>query len=184
MEAVCENHSGSHRQSSQLHLELDLSTMCIKFFSFYLDNQNVSNDGQLLATEDLNPREQQIFFRSTGEHARYVKFHHMHIPISLNKQNQSGSRQSNKKVKAYAKNVYQESMTHYHEDNQNADTKRLEGHAKLITDQNIFVTNESSKSIRYFEKDLQSLTSVLPTSKSRISKKTNWLDFWLNVHCI
>jgi hypothetical protein len=86
-------------------------------------------------------------------------------------------------VKAFAKNLYQESMMHYHKNNQYADTKRLEGYAKLITDQNIFVANEAVNSIRYFQRDLQSLTSSLPTSKSRISKR-NKFDVWFNGHCI
>jgi hypothetical protein len=45
-----------------------------------------------------------------------------------------------------------------------------ERNAKLITDQNIFVTIESVKPIRYFQEDLQSLISTLPTLASRISK--------------
>jgi hypothetical protein len=57
---------------------------------------------------------------------------------------------------------------HYHEDNQYADTKKAEGYAKLITDQNLFVNQVSEKSIHYFQEDLKSLTMALPTSKSRI----------------
>ena len=71
------------------------------------------------------------------------------------------------------------SKMHYHEDNQYADSKKAEGYAKLISDQNIFVTNESAKSIRYFEKDLKSLTSALPRSASRISKRQLGLMFGL-----
>jgi hypothetical protein len=41
------------------------------------------------------------------------------------------------------------------------------------------VRNESAKWIRYFKKDLQSLPSALPTSKSRISKRQNGLMFGL-----
>jgi hypothetical protein len=33
------------------------------------------------------------------------------------------------------------------------------------------VTNKSAKSIRYFQKEIQSLTSALPTSKTRMSKR-------------
>ena len=56
---------------------------------------------------------------------------------------------------------------------------RLEGYARLITEQNIFLTNESAKPIRYFQEDLQSLTSALPTSASRISKRQIGLMFGL-----
>jgi cytolysin (calcineurin-like family phosphatase) len=78
---------------------------------------------QLLTTEDLNPREHQIFFRRMGEYSTDVKYHHVHIPISLDKINQVADR-AIQKVKAFAKNVLQESMMHYHQDNQYADTKR------------------------------------------------------------
>jgi N-acetyl-beta-hexosaminidase len=118
--------------------------------------------------EHLNPKEHQIFFRRIGEYATEVNFHHVHIPIPLNKINQVADK-AIEKVKAYAKNVYDESMMHYHPDNQYADTKKSEWYALLITDQNIFVTNESAKSIMYFQDDLKSLTSARPTSKTRIS---------------
>ncbi len=68
-------------------------------------------------------------------------------------------------------------MIHYHKDNQYADTKRSEKFAELISDQNIFVTNESVNSIRFSQEDLQSLTSALPTSASRISKRQISLMF-------
>ena len=67
-----------------------------------------------------------------------VNFHHVHIPINLNKIFQVADKAISK-IKAYASNVYQESMMHYHKDNQYADSKRAEGYAKLISDQNIFV---------------------------------------------
>jgi hypothetical protein len=72
---------------------------------------------QLLTKEDLNPQEHQIFGRRKGEYATDVKFHHMHILIFLDKINQVADK-AIEKVKAYAKNVYRESMMHYHEDNQ------------------------------------------------------------------
>jgi hypothetical protein len=81
------------------------------------------------------------------------------------------------KIRTYAENVYQESMMHYHEDNQCADTRKGEGYAKLITDQNLFVVQESDKSIQYFQEDLKSLTRALPTSASIISK--NQIDLLL-----
>jgi hypothetical protein len=56
------------------------------------------------------------------------------------------------KTEVYAWTVYQESMMHYHKDNQYADAKSSEEYANSITDQNIFVANESVKSIRYFKK--------------------------------
>jgi hypothetical protein len=92
---------------------------------------------KLLTTEDLNPQEHQIFFRQMGEYAKDVKIHHVHIPIYLDKINQVAVK-AIEKVKAYAKNVYEESMMHYHEDNQYANKKKSQGYAKLITDQNIF----------------------------------------------
>jgi hypothetical protein len=46
-----------------------------------------SINGQLLTTEDLHPKEHQIFFRRMGENATGVNFHHEHIPISLDKVN-------------------------------------------------------------------------------------------------
>ena len=61
-------------------------------------------------------------------------------------------------------------MMGYHKDNQYADTKRSEGYAKSITNQNIFETNESAKSLKYFQKDQQSLTSAISISKSRFQK--------------
>jgi hypothetical protein len=70
-------------------------------------------------------------------------------------------------------------MMHYHEGNQYADTISSDRCTKLITDQNIFVTNGSAKSIRYFQKDLHPLTTIIPTSKSRISKRHIRLMFGL-----
>jgi hypothetical protein len=52
-----------------------------------------------------------------------------------------------KKIRKNAENVYQESMMHYHKDNQYADTRKAEGYTKLITDQNLFVVQESQNSI-------------------------------------
>jgi hypothetical protein len=40
-------------------------------------------------------------------------------------------------------------MMHYHENNQNADSKKAENDAKLITGQNLFVIKESEKSIKF-----------------------------------
>ncbi len=111
----------------------------------------ISINVQLLTTEDLNPREHQIFFRRMGEYATVVKFHHVNIPISINNINQVADK-AIEKVKAYAKNVYQESMMHFHQDNQYADTNRSEEYAKLITDQNIFVTNELANQSDIFNK--------------------------------
>jgi hypothetical protein len=62
-------------------------------------------------------------------------------------------------------------MMHYHEDNQYADQKKAEGNARLITDQNLFVINDSEKSNKYFHKNLQSLTQAIPISSTRISKR-------------
>jgi hypothetical protein len=75
------------------------------------------------------------------------------------------------KIRSYAVNVYQESMMHYHEDNQYADTRKAEGYSKLIRDKNLFVIQESDKSVQYFQEDLKSLTRALPTSASKISKR-------------
>jgi hypothetical protein len=74
-------------------------------------------NGQLLTTKDLNPKEHQIFFRRMWEYATDVKFHHLHIPISVNKINHLADR-AIEKVKAYDKNAYQESKMHYHQDNE------------------------------------------------------------------
>jgi hypothetical protein len=56
-----------------------------------------------------------------GELATDIKFHHVHIPISLDMINFVGEK-AIEKLKAYAKNVYQESMMHSHENNQYTDT--------------------------------------------------------------
>ena len=102
----------------------------------------VKIDGQLLTTEELDPKEHQIIFRRIGDYATDVVFHHIHIPIPLDKINEVSDKAISK-IKAYAENVYQESMMHYHDDNQYADSKKAEGYAKLITEQNLFVVNES-----------------------------------------
>jgi hypothetical protein len=60
---------------------------------------------------------------------------------------------------------------HDYEDNQYANDKKAEGYARLISDQNKFITNESAASTRYFQEDLKSFTRALPTSASRISNK-------------
>ena len=104
-----------------------------------------------MTTEELNPEEHQILFRKRGEYAVDVNFHHVHIPIHLN-------------------NIFlvaDKAIT------------IAEGYAKLISDQNIFESNKSANSIRYFEKDLKSLTSALPRSSSRISKRQLGLMFGL-----
>jgi hypothetical protein len=82
-----------------------------------------------------------------------------------------------KKIRAYANNVYQESMICYHEDNQYTDTKKAEGYTRLITDEKLFVINESKKSIKYFQEDSQSLAQALPTSSTRISNRQISLIF-------
>jgi hypothetical protein len=51
-------------------------------------------------------------------------------------------------------------MMHYHEDNQYADTKKAEGYAKLITDQNLSVIQELEKTTKYLQEDLKSLTKA------------------------
>jgi hypothetical protein len=61
-------------------------------------------------------------------------------------------------------------MMHYHQDNQYANTKRTEGYAKSITDQNIFVTNESAKSIRYFQEDLNPWPVHFPRQKQEFQE--------------
>jgi hypothetical protein len=106
------------------------------------------------------------------EYATDVKFHHVHIPLFLGKINQVADK-AIEKVQTYVKNVFEESMMHYHKDNQYADNKKSQRYARLITDHNIFETNESIKLIKYFQEDLQSLTKTLPTSNSRIS---HWLN--------
>ena len=98
----------------------------------------------------LDPKEHQIIFRRIGDYATDVVFHHIHVPIPLNQINKV-SDQAVSKIKTYAENVYQESMMHYHEDNQYADSRKGEEYAKLISDQNSFVIQESEKSIQYFK---------------------------------
>jgi hypothetical protein len=75
--------------------------------------------------------------------------------------------------------VYQESLMHYHEDSQYANDKKAKGSARLIVDQNKFITNESSVSIKYFQEDLNSIVKTLPASASRISKRQIELVFGL-----
>jgi 3-hydroxy-3-methylglutaryl CoA synthase len=89
------------------------------------------------------------------EYTTDIKFHHVHITISLDKSNQVANR-SSEKVKAYAKNFDQESMIHYHKDNQYADNKRSVGYAKLITDQNIFVTMNQQNPLSIFKRIFKS----------------------------
>jgi hypothetical protein len=60
-------------------------------------------------TEDLNPKEHQILSLRMGEYPIDLKLHHVHIPISLDKINRVADL-AIEQVKAYAKNVYQESM--------------------------------------------------------------------------
>jgi cytolysin (calcineurin-like family phosphatase) len=91
----------------------------------------ISLNGQLLTIEHLNPQEHQIFFRQMGEYAKDVKFHHVHIPIYLDRINQVADK-AIEKAKAYAKNVNKESKMHYHEDNQYADNKKSQGYARLL----------------------------------------------------
>jgi hypothetical protein len=79
-----------------------------------------SINDQLLTTEDLNPKEHQIFFRRMGEYAN-EEFFCVHISISLDKINQVADR-AIEKVRADVKNVIKESMMHYQQDNQYADT--------------------------------------------------------------
>jgi hypothetical protein len=111
-----------------------------QFFVIHFDYEmgnhkpSTSINEHLLTMEELNPKEHQIFFCRMGEYVTDGKFHHFHIPISLNNINQVADTVI-EKVKAYAKNVYQESLMHYHHDNQYADKKKSEGYAKLITDQ-------------------------------------------------
>jgi hypothetical protein len=42
------------------------------------------------------------------------------------------------KIKAYANNAYHESMTHYHDNNQYADLKKVEDYLRLIRDKTCF----------------------------------------------
>jgi hypothetical protein len=105
-----------------------------------------------------------------GDYVTDVKFHHIHIPVPLDVINDVANT-AMAKIKIYAENVYQESMMHYHEDNQYADTRKALSYAKLITDQSLFVVQESEKSIQYFQEDLKSITRALPTSASKISKR-------------
>jgi hypothetical protein len=130
----------------------------------------VKINGQLLTTEELNPKEHQIIFRRMGDYATDVTFHHVHIPVSLDMINNVVDT-AMVKIRSYAENVYQESLMHYHEDNQYADTRKAECYAKHITDQNLFVFQESERSMQYFQNDLRSLTKALPTSASKISKR-------------
>jgi hypothetical protein len=125
---------------------------------------------QLLTTEELNARDHQIIFRRMGDYATDVTFHHVHIPVPLDMINNVANT-AMAKIRSYAKFLYHESMMHYHEDNQYAGTRKAEGCAKLITDQNLFVIQESEKSIKYFQEDLKSLTRALPISASKISKQ-------------
>ena len=89
--------SGNQSQNSyqpkiltQLHPEPD-QDMWTKFALFFrlistvrTSPVPISIDGQLLTTEELNPRKHQILFRKRGDYAMDV-FHHVHIPINLNK---------------------------------------------------------------------------------------------------
>jgi hypothetical protein len=63
-------------------------------------------------------------------------------------------------------------------------TKRLARYAKLITDYNIFVTNESSKSIKIFPKGSQILDQCTAHVKNKNFKKTKGLNVWHDGYCI
>jgi hypothetical protein len=77
----------------------------------------------LLTTEELKLREHQIIYRRMGDYAKDVTFPHIHIPISLIKINVVANTAMTK-IRSYGENIYQESITHYHQDNQCADSKR------------------------------------------------------------
>jgi hypothetical protein len=47
------------------------------------------------------------------------------------------------KIKIFAENMFKDSMIHYHEDNQDTKTKKADGNARLIIDQNLFIIRES-----------------------------------------
>jgi hypothetical protein len=62
--------------------------MLINFFSistFQLRLVPISKGGQLLSTQELDPREHQIMFGRMGEYATDVIFQHEHLSNSLNK---------------------------------------------------------------------------------------------------
>ncbi len=79
---------------------------------------------------------------SIENYATGVTFHHIHILVPLDTINDVANT-AMAKIRSYDKNVYHESMMDYHEDNQYADTRKAEGYAKLITDQNLYVIQES-----------------------------------------
>jgi hypothetical protein len=48
----------------------------------------MSINGHLMTTEDLNPKSTRFSSDEWGEYAMDAKFHHVHIPIFLDKINQ------------------------------------------------------------------------------------------------
>ena len=88
---------------NQLHPEPDQNNMWTKFVLFFLLISTVMTSpvpiligGQLLTTEELDPKEHQILFRRRGKYAVDVNFHHVHIPINLNKFSKWRTRPSQK----------------------------------------------------------------------------------------
>jgi hypothetical protein len=124
----------------------------------------------------LSCRGHPYMFRRIGDYTADVVFHHAHIPIPLSRVDQVTDKAMDT-IKAYANNVYQKSMRHYHEDNQCSDTRKAQGYAKIITDQNLFVIKKSEKSVKHLQKYFYSLGTALPNPSTRISKRQIGLIF-------
>ena len=135
-------------------------------------------NGHLVTVEALNPAEHQIIFKRIGEYATNVEYHHIHIPVNLMEQVAVADKAKHM-ISHYAETIYQETLMHYHQDNQYPDEQKAKAYANLLKDQNTFVANTSGEILDRIKVNLISTTTALPHLANKQSKRQIGLLFGL-----
>ena len=82
-------------------------------------------------------------------------------------------------ISNYAETIYQETLMHYHQDNQYPDEKKAQAYANLLRDQNTFIANNSGEMLDRIKMNLVSTTKALPQMSNKQTKRQIGLLFGL-----
>ena len=117
----------------------------------------------------------QVMFKSIGDYATDVHFHHVKIPIPL-KELMETPRKSIKLLETYKYNIYPNALKLNVEVNgARKDNTVAKQAAELITNQNSFVYNNAVEQLLIVADNLQSVVATLPEANERSKRQIGLL---------
>jgi hypothetical protein len=118
----------------------------------------------------------QVVFKTIGHYTTDVHFHYVWIPVNLSKAIQTPKKDM-KTVERHIKNVYHQSLMYYKDNQRGSIADKHQAHlvAQLMKDTIEIIMNTSSDQLISIQKNLMSITSMLPNSNIRPERQLELL---------